>query len=351
MSVEVRRLSTTLMSAILGCIVFVICIASFAVWVRTRDPNAHVLPSKPIMNRVLSNAVPFYECDKQEGTQGHVKKLARGNGFMHTFEFERLHWCCVNHEIYASPKRYPAVNSLLDRVLFIVMTSSSRMSYVKTIRDTWGADLSLDNLLILSNKANKDHGVLTFPGVSNHGEASQFGSIRTLEHLIKETGEFSNIKNKEWFVLVDDATWVNVPALLGLVRDYDSSCPVIFSHIVSGAWLEDFDYVSGNAGVVISNAALGAMLDRLSSKECISAHFNEIGFSHCAWSSDVQLVHHAAFSPAVPQHSHDTTPHIWYPNIGEKVTYHGASDEDMFKMSSYVNQRWNYRPGGSRPGT
>jgi len=147
--------------------------------------------------------------------------------------------------------------------------------------------------------------------------------------------------------LADDDTWVNVPALLDLASAYHYRCPVSFGYVWSHVWIEDFDYISGGAGLLLSQRAFLELTPAFYTDQCPFAHYNDITFGRCAWTLKVQMVHHRGFYFDPPERSKDRHEVVWFPPIAEAITYHYVYPSEMEIMTNYANERWQWTPVNS----
>jgi hypothetical protein len=341
---EARKKSDLLMFVMAGLILFVLTFTVLAFWMGgDTTPMQHQLPHQ---NSLLMQARSYTNCSDFPGAVDTVRRVASGGGYLHMFEYEHLHPCCMSS--WSAQMHSAGVAQIgVEDILFIVTTSSKTAHKAQAIKESWGSDLA-ESLFFVSDVADPLTGAYTFDEVSGKGEETnpldkQHRSVVGLKHIYSNPA-LKRYRNKKWYFLVDDDTWLNIPALLNLMARFNADCPVILSYIWSGIWVEDFDYASGAAGFLVSRAAFEAIAPAFD-KECAFAHYNEIAFSKCAWERQVQLLHHRGFYFDRPEMSKDRHSHVWYPPIGEAISYHDVDPKEMQLMSSYVNERWAWREG------
>jgi hypothetical protein len=194
-------------------------------------------------------------------------------------------------------------------IVFVVMTSSKTPLKAKGVLDSWGS--GLENILMISDAPDPElppgtitpagaaaqraasasaaaaagsggggsgggSGAYGGSGAANSGGGGSGGSggrVGGVGASIKQaldeqhtpiwgvkylsaSPDFARLKSKRWFVLADDDTWVNIPALLDFAARYDSRCPVVFGYVWSKIWSDhDLDYHSGGAGLLMSQEA------------------------------------------------------------------------------------------------
>mmetsp|Transcript_20462 Transcript_20462/g.40513 ORF Transcript_20462/g.40513 Transcript_20462/m.40513 type:complete len:370 (+) Transcript_20462:120-1229(+) len=341
---EVKQISRHVLLYILGAIVLVVGITLLAFYMGKHSTVVQSHP--PPRNVELVTAKTHTNCTDMQGAVNSVRQVAQGKGYLHQFEYGRLHPCCIGN--------YP-----LDTrdIAFIVVTSSHTHFKAKAILDSWGK--GLENLLLVSDVEDPDVGTVTFDELSSTSPSELDGQhhhiwamkyIHESDELLKKYPNSTKyqslvrMKSKKWFFLVDDDTWVNIPALVQLAGSYDNRCPVAFGYVWSHVWIEDLDYVSGAAGVLLSSKSFLQMAPSFHSETCPFVHYNDITFGRCTWAQDVQIIHHRGFFFDPPERSKDRHELIWFPPLAEAITYHYVHPKDMLLMSTYSNQRWQYQP-------
>lgn len=119
----------------------------------------------------------------------------------------------------------------------------------------------------------------------------------------RQDGHLTRLHDKKWYFLAHDALWVNVPAVLDLARRFDPGCPALFGYVWSDVWLEVSDYVSGSAGMLLSQKAFQLLAPALKTGKCSDSHYRDIELAKCLWEQRLQLVHHTGFSFDPPPQS------------------------------------------------
>ena len=145
----------------------------------------------------------------------------------------------------------------------------------------------------------------------------------------------------EWVLFADDDTFVNVPALLSLLRELRHSRQLpfmtgnVFDIVTRG---EALPYCVGGAGFVMTLPAARMVAERLYSVECPFVEFNDDTIGYCALQLNVSVVHNALF-----QNGMDFS--VWRrifdlgPLKQESITWHYASDEEARKMQAIIDRR------------
>lgn len=316
---------------------------TLAFWMTNEGPKIKLVT--PERNMLLADAKSHTNCSDFDGAVQHVKQVAQFRGYLHQFEYDRLHPCC------GRPIRAPVDTS---DIVFVVMTTAKTEAKARAVLESWGR--GLEHLILISDEANAQLGSIALEDdreSANHGEAKadpaqdlkhrQIWALKWL-YADKATG----LRSKKWFFLADDDTWVNVPALLDLLSKYDFRCPVTFGYVWSNMWIEDLDYVSGGAGILMSQEAFMQLTPSFYTDDCPFFNYNDVTFGRCSWAKQVQIVHHRGFYFDPPDRSKDRHEVVWLPPIAEAVTYHYVHPTEMLSMSEYANERWQYTPKHAR---
>jgi len=111
--------------------------------------------------------------------------------------------------------------------------------------------------------------------------------------------------------------------------------------------LKNLDYPSGPAGLLLSREGFLQLAPALFTDQCPADEYNDITFGKCCWKQKVQIVHNIGFSINPPDRSRDRHGMVWLPPLAEAITYHYVHNEDMRRMTKYVNNRWGYKPNGN----
>jgi type II secretory pathway pseudopilin PulG len=166
------------------------------------------------------------------------------------------------------------------------------------------------------------------------------------------------LSRKKWYMIIDDASWVNIPALLSLLHHYNHQCPIAMGAIWSQTNSADASYAAGTAGILLSHASFIKVTSALATPACeYLSTGTDRTISQCLWRQHVQLVHVNGFSFDAPRGLVDHTPSstsnnnndmdplasgLFLPPIAEAITYRVVDTKQMAAMTIYANQRWGY---------
>eukprot|EP00808_Paulinella_micropora_P028883 g31483.t1 len=338
------RIKTAHLFLIVGFTVVVVVVFTLAAFLVGLNNDSRGVDTAPrARNPTLLEAHTYSNCSDFEGAVKSVQNIAHGEGYLHQFEYDRYHPCCRT-----AYKRDPqsVVPLTAEDIVFIIMTTDSTEQNARAIKKSWGKGMS--NLLFVSDQAStsttRDNAIhvddIEGPMVHMDKQHLQIWAMR----YISTREEYAHLRDKKWFFLADDETWVNVPALLDLASAYDPRCPVAFGYVWSKVWIEDFDYISGGAGLLLSASAYSMLTPSFFTDKCPFSHYDDVTFAKCAWALRVQIVHHRGFYFDPPERSKDRHETVWFPPIAEAITYHHVHPEEMPIMTDYANERWQYSP-------
>lgn len=108
------------------------------------------------------------------------------------------------------------------------------------------------------------------------------------------------------------------------------------------------DSSSGGAGGLLgSGAELAHVLE--SCHLASVAAWTDQALSRCAWAARVQLVHAPGFNHGGPPRPLDRHGNVWLPPLAEALTFHAQlTPVEQSRMSAYVNRRWGFDDGSAR---
>lgn len=186
----------------------------------------------------------------------------------------------------------------VDRVMFIVRVKCESRTHVML-----GSYLRwAKNVLLVAETANKELGWQALPAerLSLQYEPDQSFVFLYLRYQWEKHPE---LYNYDYYVLVDDDTWVNVPFLLKFLRPYSPSLNLMFSHVQvsqdknEGKSLyrltrDGLAWGALGPGVIMTKAAMLSVAGKLLTLRCpwISKGADSTLF-RCAAANGVMLVH------------------------------------------------------------
>lgn len=351
---EHARVTKSQIASILAAITAVVIFTIFAYWMASEAPV--ILRSASLLrNTELSNAQSHTNCTDFAGAVRAVRKLAGHAGYIHQFEYERLHPCCAVKQVVKDGRLQRPMLDTSD-IVFVVLTSSRTISKAKGVLESWGQ--GLEHLLFISDEANAEIGSIGLEE-EMHGsttgatDSNKYRQMWALKYIYADKAD-NGLRSKPWFFLADDDTWVNIPALLDLAGRYHHACPVtvgyVWSQASNGQTLSS-DYVSASAGLLMSQAAFLGLTPAFLTERCPSGQWSDMTFGRCAWSQKVQIVHHLGFYYDKPDRSSELHDSVWLPPLAESITYHDVQSHEMSLMTTYANGRWQYTPKAARNNT
>ncbi|CAF3418548.1 unnamed protein product [Rotaria sp. Silwood1] len=179
-------------------------------------------------------------------------------------------------------------------VLFIIMGSVKYIHKAKLLTETW-LKWSQGNFFIFADAADASIPLITLPKLENKPsrDDAQHRQIVGSQWLISNKSKL--IKYVKWFVLADDDTWINVPALLSYLQLFDHRLLLSIGYIWDDIWVPGWSYFSGGGGVVFSQAAFISTMPAIYTKECPFRSWNDVTFMYCQKQKRVTKIHSDRF--------------------------------------------------------
>lgn len=197
---EARKVSRAVVFYILGAIVLVVGVTCFAYYMGKHSTIVQTHP--PPRSVELVTARTHTNCSDMKGAVQAVRQVAQGKGYLHQFEYGRLHPCCLG--------KTPVTT---NDIAFLVVTSSSSNHFkAKAILDSWGK--GLEHLMLISDVADPTVGTITFdelasaPPSEMEGQHSHVWAMKYIHDSDKYVKEFpqepkykqlQQLKSKRWF--------------------------------------------------------------------------------------------------------------------------------------------------------
>ncbi|RKP21212.1 hypothetical protein ROZALSC1DRAFT_20711 [Rozella allomycis CSF55] len=88
-----------------------------------------------------------------------------------------------------------------------------------------------------------------------------------------------------------DDTWVNVPATIHFLSQYDSRLLTAFGYIWDKLFEKDEAFHSGGAGIILSYPAFSKVSDSLYTDKCPFMDWNDVTIANCLYRTGVFKVH------------------------------------------------------------
>lgn len=184
----------------------------------------------------------------------------------------------------------------VNDVVFIVMASAAEKQRVACQRASWMRWAK--HIFIFADEADALLDIMTLPDIRNKtGFAdAQFRQLYGMKWMIQARPDLAA---KRWFFLVDDDTWVNVPALLSYLSQFPTSLPLSFSHLY--IMYDKQAVYNGGAGMLFTKTAFAILSRSVLTDVCPLAVApgllnNDNILAACAFSTGVLKVSSSKFS-------------------------------------------------------
>lgn len=284
-----------------------------------------------------------------------VRKGARAQRFVHSFELDRAFPCCYSAtapQTYETPSSVdPASDPFKDPlsasdITFLILSSKGGLKDAIIGGATWAR--GLPNVVFVSDSysGNSLKDDSSNPSFAAH-ERRHLAALRYYASKIRTTSPSElPFAATKWVFVVPETSWVNVPVLLSTLAKHSSACPILLGGVRTNTWVESVDFASISSGIAISQTALSALAPRLLTESCTyqSSFSNSLG--RCAWSTQSQLVHSSVFSTTPVPRTNDRHKQIDATAIAERLSSPAASKADMVYMTTYSYARYGYDPTG-----
>ena len=144
----------------------------------------------------------------------------------------------------------------------------------------------------------------------------------------------------DWVLLCDDDTFINVPALLSLLREntLDAQLPLMFGNVfdrVTGN--KDLAFSAGGAGIIMSAVTARLLASALYTPLCPDVYLNDDSIGQCAVRLNVSNVHSALLMNGLEGmrwKTYDLTPHKH-----TAISWHYITDDLAQQLQQEIDRR------------
>ncbi|KAJ3121021.1 hypothetical protein HK098_004061 [Nowakowskiella sp. JEL0407] len=226
----------------------------------------------------------------------------------------------------------------MDDLYFVIMGSSKNKDRIKLLRKTWLGWVKESNFVIFADEEDSESKMITIPelkGKPTYDDA-QHRQLKGIKYIYAHNS--SLIESKKWIILVDDDTWLNIPALIRYLIKFDYKLPmgIGWVHLLR----KTTAIYSGGAAMIFSKPAMDLIAPNLYTDVCPFATANDVTLSQCVFNLRVLKVKSNRFlwtnleihGPKVKVH--DGKKSIWPGKHGAQISYHWIKEKDqMIKMT------------------
>lgn len=241
----------------------------------------------------------------------------------------RLHWFKLT-----TPTNFVPI----DEIFFILMSSSVTRHKAKNQLDSW---LSMTrNFYFFADKNDSTlPNFITLPEIANlpNKSSAQHRQLRGIKWL---RGEIlaGRISEQSWFVMADDDSWINLPALQQFLFSYHHDLPVTFGFVWDLFGRTAFH--SGGGAIVLSKMAFNDLSDYLYSEKFIFNGYNDITVGNACLKLNILRIHSDKFYFDPVNTVHGT---LYPPMYVGKISFHHMKNPKIFlRMTCDSTKFWNF---------
>lgn len=224
--------------------------------------------------------------------------------------------------VYAS--RLQQCHTMTEDVAFVVMASSTFSERHLAQRATWMRGIK--NVHSFSDEAAPY--VQTLPQLEHRPSYydAQYRQLYGMQYMLAHNVS----RAAKWFMLVDDDTWVNIPALR---RYLTQLAPLQSGRVITGFRHPPSGMFNGGAGIVLSASAFWLIADALFSRACPFSDTNDNTISLCAMTlGNLTMLHSNLFSFFPP-------PMSSVADFVEKVSIHPVKSRAQMQFMTEAAKR------------
>jgi len=226
----------------------------------------------------------------------------------------------------------------IDDVVFIIMSSSVTKAKAKNLVSSW-LQLTKNFYFFTDQNDSTIPNFMTLPDLVNKSTKAD-GQHRQLRGMKWLRANKPDISSKSWFALVDDDTWLNIPALLHFLQPYSPDLPLNFGYVWDNMWEPGRVVQSGGSGMVLSRNAFQQLADHLYTKTFDFQSLNDITIANGCKALGILIVHSDKFywDKVITVDNK-----LYPPNYVAKISYHYANDPNLLvRMTCDSGMFWKF---------
>ena len=207
----------------------------------------------------------------------------------------------------------------MTNILILVMSSFIIKDRVDSIMNSYYNNIKkYPNIdIIFYSDYNDEHNDLVKKVEANY-------KFKYSDNEIKHAAAFKLIrdcyyKKYDWFLFVDDDTYVNVQALSNNINSFDEN-------FIHGYYFKQLDYISGGAGCLISNKLIHNFFDFIT----YNSGYADVSLGENARRKNIKFKHSDLFYASNPWYDNEKDPEQNIKNsINNRITYHYINKNQM----------------------
>lgn len=259
------------------------------------------------------------------------EKAKKSPGYL--FDFELLNLAKPNN-VYREPVKS-------SDIVFLVL--GARKLYYRSLSQVRTWLIWADHYYLVTDKPLPDlpnYVVVSAYNNRSHYESAGERHWRSVLWLEKHKPE---LMSKKWFVLLDDDTWMNVPALCRYLRDFNPDWNVVIGEVSHNHFLYNRTFLQGGAGEVFSRTAFAAMARVLFTRGCRYNRHGDSSLWSCYKVAYTTQIHSDKFSHySVPVEKFPTYYALYPPNYLSQISFHHMNNYYVkMTLTCDVAKYWN----------
>ena len=205
------------------------------------------------------------------------------------------------------------------KILVLVMSSSVLKGRVQSVMDSYYNNVkkySNIDLVFYSDYDDESNDLVV--------KVEADFEFKYKDNEIKHAAAFKLIRDRfykkyDWFLFVDDDTYVNVPVLSDNINSFSED-------YIHGHYFKIFDYVSGGGGCLISNKLIHNFFDF----KTYNSGYADVSLGQNAREKNIEFKHSDFFYASSPWRDNEKDPESSIrDSINNRITYHYVNEPQM----------------------
>ena len=223
------------------------------------------------------------------------------------------------------------------KILVTIISSEKHLdSRIKIIQDTWLKDF--ENYLIISDYDDKENHTVKVTDNKTYESAPE-KNLKSFVYL------FENYKDFDWFINVDDDSFVNYKNLIGLVKTLPVDEIVKIGRLNKNSAGFGINYHSGGAGTLFNFKALEVLKNAYPSGKygyfreengdynAKQTPYADVNVGIFCSDNNIEQVNCSLFNPREPKYWNYTNE-----EIKKQITFHYIFGDEYYKLYNIIHE-------------